>query len=348
MPTLTNTRHEAFAQARFRGLSVMDAYREAGYEGEAPQTASKVSQNSEVKARLMELHNAAATVMAFQRLDLINDLVTIIKASPSEAAADHPLCEVHHGRQGKYHRFPPKLRAMARLIKIMAWDEPDNDPNKEDPAPPRDTLKEWLFRERNRHQIAAAARRKDPPDPDAADEWHEPGESSTSTGDANPSQATPDASGAAPVPVPLSPKQEAFAQARFAGMGVMEAYRAAGYHSDCAERASRVSRHPAVKARLAALRKAAEDALPYKRYEAINDLIAILHASPAEADPGNSHCEMRMSHSGPYYRFPCKLAAILLLVRLMRWHEPEKVCFSAPARERDTLKEFCERVTRRS
>jgi hypothetical protein len=129
-------------------------------------------------------------------------------------------------------------------------------------------------------------------------------------------------------------------------MSVMEAYRAAGYHSDCAERASRISRHPAVKARLAALRKAVEDALPYRKHEAINDLIAILHASPEEAGPGHSLCEMRMSHSGAYHRFPCKLAAIVLLVRLLRWHLPEKIPWSAP--ERDTLKEFLERVRQRS
>jgi hypothetical protein len=344
MPTLTNPRHEAFAQARFSGLSVMDAYRAAGYEGEAPQTASKVSQHPEVKTRLMELHNAAATVMAFQRLDLINDLVAIIKACPSDVAPDHPLCEVHHGRQGLYHRFPPKLRAMARLIKIMGWDEPPGDADDEAPAPPRDTLKEWLYRERNRHRLTAAARANDPPDPDAADEWHEP---EPQNGSPTGGQAPSPQAGANPsAPPPLSPKQEAFAQARFAGMGVMDAYRAAGYHSGCPDRASRVSQHPAVKARLTALRKAAEDALPYRKHEAINDLIAIIHASPVEADPGQPLCELRMGHSGAYHRFPCKLAAMILLVRLMRWHKPEKVSPSAPAR--DTLKEFLQRVSPRS
>src|SRR5436190_4820419 len=124
MSALLNPRHEAFAQARFNGMPVMEAYRAAGYEGETAPVASKISQHPEVKARLMELHNAAAKVMAYERLDAIKDLVAIIKARPSEAAKDHPLCEVRTGRNGEYHRFPSKLRAMARLVKIMGWDEP--------------------------------------------------------------------------------------------------------------------------------------------------------------------------------------------------------------------------------
>jgi hypothetical protein len=333
MPALANSQHEAFAQARFGGMSVMEAYRAAGYEGAAPQTASKVSQHRDVRARLMELHNAAATVVTYERMDLIRDLVTIIKASPDEATEDHPLCEVRTGRQGKYHRFPSKMSALSRLVKIMGWDEPGDDSEEDEGEPPRDTLREWLFRERNRHQLARI-RNADPLDPDAADEWHEPTEPADGETQATRLSAAPCA--------PLSPKQEAFAQARFAGMGVQQAYQAAGYGSNCPQRASRVNRHPAVKARLAALRKAAEDALPYKKHEAINDLIAIIHASPAEAAPDHPLCETRLGNDGPCYRFPCKLVAIMLLIRLMRWNKPAKVKWLAPVR--DTLREFVARA----
>ena len=319
MPVLANSRHEAFAQARFTGMPVMEAYRVAGYEGQLPQLASKVSQHPEVKERLIELHNAAATVVAYERLDLVQDLMTIIKAKPSEAAAEHPLCEVRMGRQGEYHRFPSKLRALARLVKIMGWDEPPEDDDTEQEQP-RDTLKEALHRIRTQGDKPKAF------DPDAADEWD------GSKGVADPNQ-------------PLSPRQETFAQARFSGLGVMDAYRAAGYLGD-ANRASRVSRHPAVKARLAALRKAAEDAMPYRKHEAVNDLIAIIRASPAEACEDHPRCEMRSGHEKPYYRFPCKLAAMLLLVRIMRWQKPEKPKWQAP--QRDTLAEFYERIRRRA
>jgi hypothetical protein len=348
MSILTNTRHEAFAQARFSGMSVMDAYRAAGYAGHCPKVASSISQHPDVRDRLMELHNAAGTIVAYERLDAVRDLVTIIKAAPSEASEHHPLCEKRSSRHGHYHRFPPKLRALARLIRIMGWDEklpnPDDD---EDGERTVDTLKEWLLRERDRHNQNKTCA-SDSTDPEASDEWHEPRETDKSLG-------TPDNSGVQPQEPhkemcgPLSPRQEAFAQARFAGMKVMEAYRAAGYTSEAPQRASRVNGHPLVQARVAALRKAAEDMLPYKRHEAVNDLIALVHASPAEAGPNNPLCEARMGHEGLYHRFPCKLAAFALLARLMRWHEPPKVKIVVPGLPKvDTLQAFLARVRARA
>ncbi len=101
-----------------------------------------------------------------------------------------------------------------------------------------------------------------------------------------------------------------------------------------------MNQHPAVKARLAALRKAAEDAVPYKKHEAINDLITMIHASPAEAGPDNPLCETRMGHEGPYHRFPCKLAAILQLIRLMGWNKPEKIQFVSGVKKMDSWDRF--------
>ena len=319
MPVLTNSRHEAFAQNRFSGMSVMDAYRAAGFVGQSPQVASSVSRHPDVKARILELHNAAATVIAYERLDAIRDLVTIINAKPSEATPDHPLCEARTGRQGKYHRFPSKLRAMARLVKIMGWDEPR--PEDEDDEPQPDPIKELLIRIRSKGQ---------PPkhNPDSADEW-----------DPNGAPVDPSA--------PLSPKQETYAQARFQGLGVQEAYEMAGFTGDPSRRAWRISRHPAVKARLAALRKAAEDALPCRRHEIVNHLITIVQASPDEAGPDHSLCEKRMGHDGPYYRFPCKLAAFTLLVKLMRWHEPPKMEINLPGAEMDPVERMLARIRSR-
>jgi hypothetical protein len=316
MKPLSNPRHEAFAQARFSGLGVMEAYRTAGYVGELPQLATKVSQHPEVKARIMELHNAAATVVRYEKLDVIKDLVSIIKARPSEASPEHPLCEVRTGRQGQYHRFPSKLRAMARLAKIMGWDEPLKvEIDAEDVEPDRMMIKLQEIRTQGRVPSAA----QEPPEERVSDD--------------------PNA--------PLTPLQEAFAQGRFLGMGVMEAYKAAGYTGDSPQRASRVNHHPAVKARIAQLRKAAEDALPYKKYEAVNDLIAIIHASPSEASADNPLCEMRMGHEGPYYRLPCKLAAIMQLVRLMGWNQPEKVQVIPGVKKMDNWDRFIQCINAR-
>ena len=297
MNPLSNSRHEAFAQARFNGMPVMEAYHAAGYVGVLPQVASKVSQHPDVKARLMELHNAAAKVMAYERLDAIKDLVAIIKARPSEAKPDHPLCEVRTGRSGQYHRFPSKLGAMARLVKIMGWDEPIKVAVEEEQKP--DRLTEWNleYPQEQRHRIQRCAGQRTL-------------RTIMRTNSTRPLQTPPRMAGtqsSAPptaLPRPLTPRQEAFARARFSGMGVMEAYRAAGYLGKSADRASRVNCHPPVAARLAQLRQAAEDALPYKRYEAINDLIAIVHASPEEASENNPLCEMRMGHDEPFTDSP--------------------------------------------
>ncbi len=309
MPVLSNARREAFAQARFSGLSVMDAYRAAGYEGDTPKSASAISQHPEVKARLLELHNAAATVMAYDRMDAIRDLVTIIKASPSEATPDHPLCEVRTGRGGPYHRFPSKLRALSRLIKILGWDSPqatpprpdesEGDPDTENP------IHQLIRRVRTRTQNQNQDRRPHTAHPETPEDQQE---NATST----------DAS------APLTPRQEAFAQARCRGLSTIDAYQAAGYIGDAQRHAFRVGQHAAVRARIAALRQELEAACPYKRHEAINDLIFIVQASPDEASDEHPLCERHLGSDGPYARFPCKLATLLVLIRLMGWVETGK------------------------
>lgn len=298
MSVLTNARREAFAQARFRGLSVMDAYRAAGYEGDTPKSASAISQHPEVKARLLELHNAAATVMTYDRRDAINDLVAIIKASPSEATPEHPLCETRTSRSGPYHRFPSKLRALSRLIKILGWDTPPEESETEAINPLHHLIQRVRMQNQDRqHQ------------PETAEDQQE---EDTST-DAN---------------APLTPRQEAFAQARCRGLSLVEAYHAAGYTGDAQRKASRVNQHAAVRARIAALRQELEASCPYKRHEAINDLISIIHASPAEASETHPLCERHMGPDGPYPRFPCKLATLLVLIRLMGWAETQKTMTS--------------------
>lgn len=54
MPTLTNTKHELFAQNLAKGMGVHDSYLNAGYTG-TPQAATAVSKNPRVAARVKEL-----------------------------------------------------------------------------------------------------------------------------------------------------------------------------------------------------------------------------------------------------------------------------------------------------
>lgn len=302
MPALTLPQHEAFAQARFSGQSVMDAYHTAGYKGESPKLASAISQLPEVKARILELHNAAATVVAYHKIDAIKDLLTIIHARPSEATADHPLCELRMNRHGEYYRFPSKLKAVARLLKLMGWEDPP-PPDEAEMEP--DRLAELL------HLVRQGSKADDPQSL-AEDELPTPPSSP------DPSSA-PEATDE-----PLTPRQEGFAQLRFSGMGVMEAYTAAGYTGTSPQRAYRVSQHPPVKARIAWLHREAAAAMPCRRHELINDLVTIIQATPAEAGPDHPLCELRMSHEEPYFAFPNKLHALTLLIRLMGWTTPDK------------------------
>lgn len=59
MPSLTNSKHEAFAQALAKGKSQADAYAEAGYAPSEPH-ASRLARNGKVVARVAELAEKSA------------------------------------------------------------------------------------------------------------------------------------------------------------------------------------------------------------------------------------------------------------------------------------------------
>jgi hypothetical protein len=124
MSALKNLRHEAFARARFRGLTVPEAYREAGYAGKGDHNCTVMNRRADVRARVAELHQEVADALAYEKLDAVKDLVAIIRALPSEACKGHPLAEGRWSRTGRFYRFPDKLEALAQLIRLMGWDEP--------------------------------------------------------------------------------------------------------------------------------------------------------------------------------------------------------------------------------
>jgi hypothetical protein len=150
MPELSNTRYEAFAQARFRGCTVSAAYVAAGFTGQKTN-ASRISRRPEVRARIAELQHRAAMRAGYDISDAVQDLAGIIRARPGDANKDNPLCEARETRKGEVeYFFPPKLAALERLAKMLAW---EGATKTEPPPPPRDTLKEWLARERSRHTL---------------------------------------------------------------------------------------------------------------------------------------------------------------------------------------------------
>src|SRR3954462_14034336 len=118
MPILTDSQHEAFAQARFTGRTLMEAFSDARFTG-VKASAAKLAQRFDIKERIAELFRDAASRSVYDKASGVKDLLGIIHACPSEAAEDNPLCERRLGKNGDYYRFPSKLAAMSRLIKLM-------------------------------------------------------------------------------------------------------------------------------------------------------------------------------------------------------------------------------------
>src|SRR5215218_718116 len=123
MSILVDPQKEAFAQSRFSGKTIVEAHYAAGFAGDKA-SASRLNRQHDVQERIAELFREAAAQTAYEKTNAVRDLLSIIHTPPSNADDDNPLCEVRMGKDGPYHRLPPKLQAMARLIKLMAWDEP--------------------------------------------------------------------------------------------------------------------------------------------------------------------------------------------------------------------------------
>jgi hypothetical protein len=63
----------------------------------------------------------------------------------------------------------------------------------------------------------------------------------------------------------------------------------------------------------------------YQKEDAIADLVTMIHALPSDANAAHPLCERHMTSLGPYHRFPMKLAALLLLARMLGWNGPTQV-----------------------
>jgi hypothetical protein len=328
---LENSQHEAFAQARFAGKSLVEAHYAAGYAGDKA-SAFKLGQLFEIKERIAELYREAAAQTVYEKAHVVRDLLAIIHACPADATADNSLCEPRMGKEGTSYRFPPKLQAMSRLIKLMAWDKPERI----EVEPPVDTLTEWLIKERQHDPFkslapepkAAPASDADPQKGDPTPTLEQDLALITTANDGQPSPTT--------AASPLSPRQELFANSRVKGLGIMAAYHAAGYTGDTPNLAWRLNSMPAVKARIAELNGTVEAATGYAKDDLVRDLVTIIHAHPAQAGADHPLCEERMATWGSYHRFPSKLAAMALLIRLVGWYEPEQ----EQGPPRDTLQEW--------
>jgi hypothetical protein len=351
--TLANAQHEAFAQARFAGQTQLEAYQAAGFgtSDSCKVAASRLARQPDIQERIAELYRERAAESVYDKAGAVRDLLSIIHTAPSDVDGDHPLCEVRMGKDGTCHRFPPKLQAMARLIKLMGWDAPpppsaaESESGEERP----DTLRDWIVAIRSgrlKNLPKEEAGSQDKPANDIESQiafirrriyGPEANSNPTIAINGKPSPNTASA---------LSPKQEAFAIARANGLGVMAAYHAAGYEGGSANLAWRLNHIPAVRARIAELNGTVETITGYGKDDAVRDLVAIIHARPSEAGPDHPLCERRLTSWGEYHRFPSKLAALTLLARLCHWNHSKarEAQDAVPYHPDENLRQYLHRV----
>ena len=73
MTPLRNTRHETFARGLAEGKSISEAYKAAGYKSSRPH-ASRLATNGNIKGRVAELQDAAATETEITIRSLIEEV----------------------------------------------------------------------------------------------------------------------------------------------------------------------------------------------------------------------------------------------------------------------------------
>jgi phage terminase small subunit len=88
MPALANSRHEAFAQALARGLSIAAAYAEAGYKPNRGNAHTLLKQNKciskrveEIQAEQLAIHQQAAAEAAADAKVTLESLIAEAEAA---------------------------------------------------------------------------------------------------------------------------------------------------------------------------------------------------------------------------------------------------------------------------
>jgi hypothetical protein len=148
MPVLKNPRHEQFAQGVFSGLTAVEAYMNAYScsRENAERNATRFTENEGICGRISELNGETAKLACYEKADCIRDLVAMIQAEPVTAGPKNRLSNLYMSKAGPYFALPDKLAAMARLAKMLGWDEAD----KLEATLKGDPFTAWLKKERKR------------------------------------------------------------------------------------------------------------------------------------------------------------------------------------------------------
>jgi phage terminase small subunit len=104
MGKLDNPRHEAFAQALFKGVPALRAYVDVGYSPSGAQGNShRLSERDTIKARVAELQGETAKQAVFDQVKLLERFIGIATANPNELIQNRiGACRYCHGIGHQY------------------------------------------------------------------------------------------------------------------------------------------------------------------------------------------------------------------------------------------------------
>lgn len=142
MPTLSNPRHELFAQARARGAPAITAYIEAGYTPDRGNAAKLTTKNN-IKARIEELAmsrqmqaNALTLIQMGKGLELMAQIVTTpVHAvdSTSWMAQEVKRTTYPDGRVVEVVKMPSKMDALKTIGEWCGYKKGEGKDVAEDP-----------------------------------------------------------------------------------------------------------------------------------------------------------------------------------------------------------------------
>lgn len=139
---LSNPKHERFCQLVAAGANAAEAYKEAlqTQAKSARVNASQLLTKEAISLRVEGLRaeyaahvaqkeaEAAAKAEEFKQSifatkdEILRMMTDTLRAKPSDAALDNPLCDLRMSKAGPYPAFIDKTAAAERICKMMGWD----------------------------------------------------------------------------------------------------------------------------------------------------------------------------------------------------------------------------------
>jgi hypothetical protein len=125
-PPLTNPRHELFAQGVVRGLTVTEAYAEAGYRKDGGNS-SRLLSSAVIQSRVKEIKEENNQMCLISRERALAYLTQVVMTPAGEVSPASPLCQAYtetasdSGPAVKV-KMPDKLRALQLIGKWCGWE----------------------------------------------------------------------------------------------------------------------------------------------------------------------------------------------------------------------------------